>query len=95
MVSQMDIMTDEELEQFDKIFKRIDKDNDGAISSEELKQVMESTFKQVSKKEIQNMIRNADLDEKRCSDSRCSKLSPLYLVRIQLFDVYRIPAPGE
>ena len=62
MVSQMNVITDEELAQFEEIFKRIDKDNDGAISPEELKQVMDSTFMQVSKKDIQNMIRNADLD---------------------------------
>ena len=58
----MDLLTEEQLVEFEDIFKRVDRDNDGSISPEELERVMESSFTQVSKKTIRNTIKNADLD---------------------------------
>lgn len=58
----MDVITEEQFVEFEEIFKRVDKDNDGAISPEELKQVMESIFKKVPKKKILKMVKDADLD---------------------------------
>ena len=52
----------ETLAEFERAFNLIDKNQDGAISPDELKTVMFEAGHQATDEEIQNMIKEADLD---------------------------------
>ena len=69
----MDEITEEHLLQleygFEEMFKRADKDNDGVVSTEECKHVLESIFGKLPKKKIVQMVNETDLDHDGKIDS--------------------------
>ena len=58
----MDSIEPEKLAEFKDAFALIDKNNDGAISAKELKEVMVAVGEHTTDEEVQAMIDHADLD---------------------------------
>ncbi|KAJ8465081.1 hypothetical protein OPV22_027633 [Ensete ventricosum] len=58
----MDLLTQEQITEFKEAFCLFDKDGDGCITLEELATVIKSLDQNPSEEELQEMIRNVDLD---------------------------------
>ena len=59
----MDALTEEQLSEVRDMFKRADKNNDGIISLDELRAVLETKFKHLSSHRIDKMVTDADKDK--------------------------------
>ena len=59
----MEGMSDEKLAQLKTAFMVIDKDQNGAISAENLKEAMQMSGQTVTDEQVEMMIKNADCDE--------------------------------
>ena len=89
----MNASTEEQLLEINEMFKGVDEDNDGIISLEELKQVLESIFTNFTSHKISRMVNDADAngDGKICCQEfykvlkRRSKKNKL-LQAFKLFD---------
>ncbi|CAL9137815.1 unnamed protein product [Musa acuminata var. zebrina] len=58
----MDLLSDDQIMEFKEAFCLFDKDGDGCITLEELATVIKSLDQNPSEEELQEMIRNVDLD---------------------------------
>ena len=59
----MDTLNDEKLSEIGDMFKRVDKNNDGIISLDELRTVLETIFKHLPSHRIDKMVTDADKDK--------------------------------
>ena len=59
----MDTLTEENLSEVRDMFKRVDKNNDGVISLDELRTVLETIFKHLPSHRIDKMVTDADKDK--------------------------------
>ena len=59
----MDALNEEQLSEVRDMFKRADKNNDGIISLDELRTVLETIFKHLPSHRIDKMVTNADKDK--------------------------------
>jgi len=60
---KMDTLTEENLSEVRVMFKRVDKNNDGVISLDELRTVLETIFKHLPSHRIDKMVTDADKDK--------------------------------
>ena len=56
----MDTLTEKQFLEIQEMFKRVDKNDDGIISLDELKNVLQTIFKQLSSEKIDTMVSDAD-----------------------------------
>ena len=59
----MDTLTEENLSEVRDMFKRVDKNDDGVISLDELRTVLETIFKHLPSHRIDKMVTDADKDK--------------------------------
>ena len=59
----MDTLTEENLSEVRDMFKRVDKNDDGIISLDELRTVLETIFKHLPSHRIDKMVTDADKDK--------------------------------
>merc|ERR1712136_363004 len=60
---KMDTLTEENLSEVRDMFKRVDKNDDGVISFDELRTVLETIFKHLPSHRIDKMVTDADKDK--------------------------------
>merc|ERR1712198_570656 len=60
---KMDTLTEENLSEVRVMFKRVDKNNDGVISLDELRTVLQTIFKHLPSHRIDKMVTDADKDK--------------------------------
>ena len=60
---KMDTLTEENLSEIRNMFKRVDKNDDGVISLDELRTVLETIFKHLPSHRIDKMVTDADKDK--------------------------------
>ena len=58
----VDLLSEQQLEEFREVFNLFDKDGGGTISASELGTVMRSLGQNPSETEVENMIREVDMD---------------------------------
>jgi Ca2+-binding EF-hand superfamily protein len=71
----VNIVSQEDYEEMEKVFAKFDKDGNGSITADELGDAMRWLMKDFSKGELQDMVREVDLDK----DGRITLNEFLYL----------------